>query len=68
VGCAAPPTAATPLATLSGIVTETAPTETTVVAGALVQVVAGTNQGAIVTSDGQGRYAIPAMSGKVYHG
>lgn len=65
LGCGPPPTAVTPLATLSGVVTETPPTQTTVVVGALVRVVAGAVQGAAVTSDSQGRYALPSLSGDV---
>ena len=64
-GCSHSPAVASPVVTLSGVVTETAPTETTVVEGVVVRVVAGANQGATATSDSQGRFSIPSLSGTV---
>jgi len=55
----ASPPAAGPSATccaLGGMVTETSPTSSTIVAGATVTVVAGLDTGLVTTSDGAGQY------------
>jgi hypothetical protein len=54
-----PPAAPSPIVTccaLGGMVTETSPTSSTIVAGATVTVVAGLDTGLMTTSDGGGRY------------
>jgi hypothetical protein len=56
---AAPPAAPSPIATccsLGGMVTETSPTSSTIVAGATVRVVAGLDTGLMTTSDASGQY------------
>jgi len=65
VSCGHSPTAVSPVATLSGIVTETAPTENTPVSGVVVQVVGGDGQGASTATDAQGRFSIASPSGGV---
>ncbi|HEX8031357.1 MAG TPA: choice-of-anchor D domain-containing protein [Vicinamibacterales bacterium] len=47
--------------TLSGIVTETAPTTTTVLSGVRVTVIDGANQGKTATTGADGRYAITGV-------
>ena len=49
---------------LAGTVFETPPTQQAPVPGARVQVVTGSNAGANTTTDGSGRYTLPAMEGE----
>ena len=49
--------------TLSGRVFETAPTESTAVAGARVEVITGPNAGAAATADPTGAYSLPGLWG-----
>ncbi len=50
-----------PVFTLSGTVTETFPTSSTPVGGALVQILDGPNQGRSATTDSNGQYQITAL-------
>jgi len=52
---------ATPTFTLSGLVTETPPTTSTVLAGVRVTIIDGPNQGKTATTGADGRYAITGV-------
>jgi len=52
--------------TLSGIVTESAPTTSTVLAGARVTIIDGANQGKTATTGADGRYSIAGVSNGGY--
>ena len=49
--------------TIAGVVTESAPSEQTPIGGARIEVVEGSRPDARATSDGNGYYSIPALSG-----
>jgi hypothetical protein len=49
--------------TLTGVVTEAAPTEATPVAGATVEILTGSNKGRTTTSDRNGAYSLPEVWG-----
>lgn len=68
VGCDGGPTRPAPIDQafpLRGVVYETAPTETTPVPGARVEVVDGRDTGKAAVTDGFGTYTIPDLSGQV---
>jgi hypothetical protein len=52
--------------TLSGVVTESAPTTSTVLAGAVITFIDGANQGRTATSGADGRYSITGVSNGGY--
>ncbi len=69
--CATPPSAPTPpppsetLRTLTGLVTETDPTQSVRIAGARIEITGGAQVGLSTTSDANGSYQLAGVSGPV---